>query len=93
MKSAMYTEYSDLNKECFMNILAHVITDWATPEKLVKAGKCVGITSKGLSVEWMDQTMFKRAAAVLNPGTPAKKSTDLPGVISPEGVRKDSAAY
>ena len=85
MKSVMYTEYSDLNKECFMNILAEVITDWATPEKLVKAGKRVGITSKGLSVE--------RADAVLNPGTPAKTSLDLPGVISPESVRKDSAAY
>ena len=37
--------------------------------------------------------MFERAAAVLNPGTPTKTSADLPGVISPEGVRKDSAAY
>ena len=32
-------------------------------------------------------------AAVLNPGTPTKTSADLPEVISPEGVRKDSAAY
>ena len=48
MKSVMYTEYSDLKKECFINILAKVIMDWATPEKLVKAGKRVGITSKGL---------------------------------------------
>ena len=63
-----------------MNILAEEITDWTTPEK-------------GLSVEWMDQAMCKRAAAVLNPGTPAKTSPDLPGLISPERVRKDSAAY
>ena len=48
MKSVMYTEYSDLNKECFINILAKVIMDLATPEKLGKAGKRVGITSKGL---------------------------------------------
>ena len=48
MKSVMYTEYSDLKKECFINILAKVIMDWATPEKLVKAGKRVGITSNGL---------------------------------------------
>ena len=59
MKSVMYTEYSDLNKEGFMNILAEVIMDWTTPEKLVKAGKRVGITSKGLSVEWTDQAMFE----------------------------------
>ena len=59
MKSVMYAEYSDLNKECFMNILAEVITDRATPEKLIKAGKRVGITSKGLIVKWMDQAMFE----------------------------------
>ena len=39
--------------------------DWATPEKLVKAGKHMGITSKGVSIEWMDQAMFEQAAAVL----------------------------
>lgn len=93
MKSVMYTEYSDLNKKCFMNILAEVITDWATPENLVKAGKRVGITSTGLSVEWMDQAMFERAAAVLNPESPTTTPTELPGVTSPEGVRKNSAGY
>ena len=46
MKPVMYTEYSDLNKECFMNVLAEVIMDWATPEKFVKVRKHVGITSK-----------------------------------------------
>ena len=45
--------------------MAAVIMDWATLEKLVKAGKHVGITSKGLSIEWMDQAMFEQAAAVL----------------------------
>ena len=38
-KNEMYSEYSDLNKECFMNILANVISDWAVPEKLIKAGR------------------------------------------------------
>ena len=93
MKSVMYTEYSDLNKECFMNLLAEVITDWATPENLVKAGKRVGITSTGLSVEWMDQALFERAAAVLNPESPTTTPTELPGVTSPECVRKNSAGY
>ena len=51
MESVMYTEYSALKKECFMNILAEVIMKWATPEKLVKAGKRVSITSKGFSVK------------------------------------------
>ena len=63
-------------------------TRMESPKKLVKAGKRVGITSKGLSVKWMDQAMFERAAAVLNPGISTKTSADLPGVISPEGVPK-----
>ena len=91
-KSIMYTEYSDVNRECFMNILSDVITEWATKENLTKAGKRVGITNEGLSVEWMDQSMFERAAAVLHPESPMKTPTELP-VTSPEGVRKNSAEY
>ena len=33
-KSSMYTAYSALNKECFMNILAKGINEWATLEKI-----------------------------------------------------------
>jgi hypothetical protein len=59
-----------------MNILAEVITDWAAPDNLVKAAKRVGITSTGLSVERMDQAMFERAAAVLNPESPTMASAE-----------------
>ena len=91
VKSAMFSSYSDINRECFMNILAECIKDWATPEKLIKAGKKVGITSTGLSVEWMDQEMFARAEAILNPTTPTKPDTvEIP---SPVGVRRNSAKY
>ena len=90
LKSKMYSEYSDLNRECFMNILAEIISDWATPEKLVKAGKRVGISSEGLSVEWMDQSMFERAEAILNPPT---NITPTIQISSPENVRKGSAEY
>ena len=38
-KSTRYTEYSDINKECFMNIQAEVWTDWAKPEKIKVAAK------------------------------------------------------
>ena len=89
-KSDMYTEYAELNKECFMNILSEVVTEWATPERLIKAGKRVGISSEGLNIDWMDQAQFERAEAVLNTPT---KAVDAPIIKSPEGVRKDSALY
>ena len=42
----------------------------------------------------MNRTGHVRASSsVLSPGTPTKKNADLPGVISPESVRKDSATY
>ena len=52
-----------------MNILAEVINEWETPEMIVKAGKKVGITSRGLSIKHMDKKMFERAAAILDAGT------------------------
>ena len=74
-----------------MNILVEVIHEWATPEKIVKAGKKVGITSTGLSIKHMDKKMFERAAAILDAGTPVSSSSIE--INSPEGVRKNSAAY
>ena len=38
----MYSEYSDINKECFMIILAELWNDWAMPEGIQKAVKRVG---------------------------------------------------
>ena len=74
-----------------MNILAEVINEWETPEMIVKAGKKVGITSRGLSIKHMDKKMFERAAAILDAGTPVSSSSIE--INSPEGVRKNSAAY
>ena len=91
-KNEMYSEYADLNKECFMNILANVIVDWASPEKLVKAGRRVGIASTGLNVDWMNQELFDRAAAIMNPDQSSISTREL-AVISPKGVRRNSAQY
>ena len=74
-----------------MNILADAIEDWASPDKLIKAGKKVGISSKGLSIEWMDLDMFARAEAILHPGTPTKSCSVE--VDSPKGVRKYGTQY
>lgn len=40
-KAEMYSEYSDINKECFMNILAKMWHDWAKPERIQNAAKRV----------------------------------------------------
>ena len=58
----MYSEYADLNKEGFMNILAKIWDQCARPERICKAGKRVGVSKDGLSVKWMDKNKFKQAA-------------------------------
>ena len=69
-----------------MNILAEIWNEWATPERIKKAGRRVGVSQEGLSVDWMDQDKFEQAAAILSPPTPSKAITVLQ-VKSPEGVR------
>ena len=77
-KSTMFSPYSDINRECFMNILAEVINEWGTPEQLVKAGKKVGITSTGLSIKYMDQKMdelTEKITRLLDPESQSDPST------------------
>ena len=45
-KDELFTCYSSLNRESFMNILADIWEEWATPELLIKAAKRVGISKK-----------------------------------------------
>ena len=92
-KSEMYSEYSDLNKECFMNIMAELWNEWARPESIQKAAKRVGVSKDGLSIKWMDQDKFEQAEAILSPPTPTKTLGPEFEVNSPEGVRRHSAAY
>jgi len=82
-----------------MNLLSEIWNEWATPESIQKAGKKVGITDKGLDIDWMDQAKFERAEAIINPpssSTPVKagsSSTSTSCIDSPPNVRKGSAAY
>ena len=82
-----------------MNLLSEIWNEWATPESIQKAGKKVGITEEGLDIDWMDQTKFERAEAILNPpssSTPVKagsSSTSMSCFDSPPKVCKGSAAY
>ena len=55
-KDEIYSCYSSLNCEIFLNILVEIQEEWATPEMLVKVGKRVlGISKSGLNIDWMDQ--------------------------------------
>ena len=85
-KSEMYSEYADLNKECFMNILAEIWDQWARPERICKAGKHVGVSKDGLSANWMDKNKFEQAAAILSPSTPTKTKGAIAIIKTPEGV-------
>ena len=76
-----------------MNILAEIWNEWATKERIEKAGKQVGIAKDGLNVNWMDQSKFEQAESILSPPTPTKSFASLPEVKTPEGVRKFSARY
>ena len=58
MKEEFFTEYSDINKEGFMNILAAMCNEWLTTENITKAGKRVGISKDGLNISWMCQEKF-----------------------------------
>ena len=78
--------YSDINKECFMNIISEVWNEWANPERSCKAEKRVGVAKDGLNYKWMDHEKLNRQ--ILNPPTPSK-TLEFP-INLPKGVREDT---
>lgn len=93
-KSSMFSCYHSLNREDFMNILGEIWEEWAQPYNIIKAGKRVGISSSGLNVDWMDQSKFERAEAILNPPkTPERAEKSPLSIPSPPSLRKGSASY
>ena len=84
----MYSEYADLNRKCFMSILAKIWNQWPTLERILKGGKHARILKERLSVKWMDQNKFDHTAAILSPPTPSKTKEDMPMAKTPEGVQK-----
>ena len=97
VKNDVFTPHCTINREGFMTILADVWSTWATSLSLQKAGKRVGISTTGLSVEWMQKEKFAQAEAVIEqeippPSTPTS-SRDLSIIESPADERRGSAAY
>ena len=52
------------------------IRKWETKENILKAGKCVGISSTGLNVSWMQQDKFNRAESLLRPSQSSPQNTN-----------------
>ena len=66
-KSSMFACYHSLNREDFMQILAEIWEEWATTS-----------CPNGLNVEWMDQSKFERAEAILNPPKTPERAEKSP---------------
>ena len=83
-----------INREVFMEVLGAIWSKWTNQQAMVKAFQRVGISTSGLSVEWMQQDKFVAAEAIIHkePVTPIQRR-EVWEVDSPEGLRKDSNEY
>ena len=66
MNCSLFTDFNTINREAFMIILGNIWSTCATRESLMNAARRVGITSKELSVNFMQQDMFDRAEACID---------------------------
>ena len=96
MKKTLFTPFSTISREGFMEILGNMWPTWTTPNKIKNAARRVGISSEGLSVEWMQQSKFQLARQLISspPKTPQLASTPAASTpFSPKHIRKGSAVY
>ena len=97
-RSEMFSSSMTINREGFMTILADFWSDWAPRETIVGAGKRVGVSNLGLSVEWMQHDKFERAAACMDLNPDTQSSSQVPSsstlvINSPIHIRNGSASY
>ena len=79
-----------------MTILGEIWSKWADKDTLISCAKRVGITSSGMSVNFMQQDKFERAAACIQEEIPPSTSTSTPDsslIMSPCDKRKGSRDY
>ena len=59
VKKDLFSDYSTINREGFMNILGEVWQKWYLLKDLLKAaGKRVGISEDGLNINWTQKKKF-----------------------------------
>ena len=93
-KRENFSCHASLNREDFMSLLSKIWNEWAKPESIQRTGKKVEISDKGLDVQWMGQSKFERAEAILNPpATSQKAGSSHSSFDSPPNVRKGTAEY
>ena len=91
-KNQLFTPFSAINCEGFMEVLSTLWPQWTTKEKIINAARRVGIASNGLDVNWMQQDKFAQAERILTGiTTPISSTSKLPA--SPKNVRKSSSSY
>ena len=105
LNAALHSRYSaecekffrdnHINREVFMEVLSEVWQTWTTPESIIKAWKRCGISTTGLSYEWMQQDKLAAADALIEkqPDTPPKKKKEPWDIASPVGLRKGTLQY
>ena len=54
-KSACFESDESINKEGFMILLSNIWSKWVDKDSISKAGKRVGITTDGVSVDFMQK--------------------------------------
>ena len=57
-KDNIFSQFSTVDRRGFMTILANKWDKWTTKEKIRNAARRVGISSEGLSIEWMQKEKF-----------------------------------
>ena len=92
-KSELSSPFMTISREGFMKILATLWPEWATKEPIINTGKKVGISSGGLSVEWMQGDKFSRVELCINENTKQPLSSTAVTISSPEHVSDGSATY
>ena len=76
-----------------MNILAELWPEWPSKQTVINAGKKVGISSGGLSVEWMQEDKFLRAELCINDNTEKNLLSTAVIISFPKDVHYGSARY
>ena len=93
-KSSLFNPMQNINREAFMTILGDIWPKWAEKSTLVSCPRRVGITSSGLSVNFMQQDKFDRAAACIQEEIlPSTSTPDSSIIMSPSDKRKGSRDY
>ena len=92
-KSVLYSSFMTINREGFMNILAELWPEWASKQTIINAGKKVGISSGGLSVEWIQEDKFLRSELCVNDNTEKNQLSAAVTISSSKDVRYGSARY